>query len=49
MVHKLLRDTWEVIAYMVLRVSVVSRAWCGHAHEKLLGYSLAVVSPGFHA
>jgi hypothetical protein len=43
MVHKLLRDRWEVIAYMVLR------AWCGHAHEKLLGYSLAVVSPGFHA
>jgi hypothetical protein len=42
------KEKWEVIAYIVLKVAVLTRAWCRHAHEKLAGYSFAVVSPGFH-
>lgn len=32
--HKQLRYRWEVIAYMVLRVAVLTRALCVHADKK---------------
>lgn len=46
--HKQLRYGWEVTAYMVLRVVVLTRALCVHADKKMPGYSFAWGSPGFY-